>query len=158
MSGVSEIDRTMMARCRELAAEAKRAGNHGVGSLVAVGEEILAEAGEQTPAGEVAFAHAELLAVQGALQAAGARHLPGATLYSTHEPCLLCSYAIRAARIGRVVVEQAVAAIGGVTSRYPILTADDVGAWGPPPTVKWMAAPSTPAATRRSPPDARGGT
>jgi len=149
MSGSTEIDPRMMARCRELAELAERAGNHAVGSLVAVGGEILAEAGEETPAGPVAFAHAELLAVQRAVRATGERHLPEATLYSTHEPCFMCSYAIRVARIGRVVLGTAVGEIGGVSSRYPILTAADVAAWGPPPAIDWQKPPSDPDGPRR---------
>jgi tRNA(adenine34) deaminase len=131
----------MMARCRELARRAREAGNSAVGSLVVLDGEIVSEAEEETPAGPVAFAHAELLAVQRAIRAVGRRRLPAATLYSTHEPCFLCSYAIRATGIERVVLERAVPEIGGATSNYPLLAADDVSFWGPPPTVVWLAFP-----------------
>lgn len=142
MSVIHELDLERMARCRELARRAGQDGNQPIGALVAVGGEVLAEAEEQTPAGPLAFAHAELLAVQRAISASGRRRLPEATLYSTHEPCFLCSYALRAARIGRVVIESAVPEIGGATSRYPILTADDILTWGPPPVLVWVEPPS----------------
>jgi len=54
----------------------------------------------------------------------------------THEPCILCSYVIRHHRILRVVIQQAVAHIGGATSAYPILTANDIPIWGEPPVVE----------------------
>ena len=131
------LDRKMIRRCHELARRAAEAGSSAVGSLVAENGAILGEAEEATPAGPVAFAHAELLAVQRALAATGQRRLPRATLYSTHEPCFLCSYALRAAHFGRIVLAKAVPEIGGATSRYPILLAEDIGAWGPAPEVVW---------------------
>ena len=66
------------------------------------------------------------------------RTLPaGATLYTTHEPCLLCSFASREAGVQRVVIDVPTPDIGGVTSSYPILLADDVPRWTRPPQVVW---------------------
>lgn len=114
-----------------------RKGNTPVGSLIAVGADVLAEAGEATPAGPDPFAHAELLALREAMMNYG-RTLPSdATLYTTHEPCLLCSFACREAGIQRVVMASATADIGGVTSCHPILVADDVPRWTKPPLVVW---------------------
>ena len=88
------------------------------------------------PKGPDPFAHAELLAVRRAI--GGSRHdLPEATLYTNVEPCFLCSYAIREARIGRVVIGRPIPDIGGVNSRYPLLVADNVDRWGRPPEVVW---------------------
>lgn len=136
--GITERDRRLMMRVDELAAEAARAGNTAVGTVVASGEHILAEAEEQTPEGPDPFAHAELVAVRGAMAAAGRRHLPDATLYTNVEPCFLCSYAIREARIGRVVIRRSTPEIGGATSRYPLLTAGDISRWGRAPEVAWV--------------------
>ncbi len=61
-----------------------------------------------------------------------------ATLYSTAEPCFLCSFAIREAGLRRVVIGAPTPDIGGVASRYPILVADDVVRWGPAPEVVWL--------------------
>ncbi len=136
--GVTKRDRRLMTRVDELAAEAGRAGNTAVGTIVAQGERVLAEAEEQTPQGPDPFAHAELVAVRRAMAAAGHRHLPEATLYSNVEPCFLCSYAIREARIGRVVIGRPTPEIGGVSSRYPLLTAGDIERWGRAPEVVWV--------------------
>ena len=136
--GVAERDRRVMIRVDELAAEAGRAGNSAVGTIVTQGERVLAEAKEETPKGPDPFAHAELVAVRQAMAAAGRRHLPGATLYTNVEPCFLCSYAIREARIGRIVIGRPTPEIGGVSSRYPLLTANDIERWGRAPEVVWL--------------------
>ncbi len=138
----ADADRRWMERCRELALEAKATGNTGVGSLVAVAGRVIAEAGEECPAGPDTFAHAEILAVRSAIVDFG-RPLPSeATLYSTAEPCFLCSFAIREAGLRRVVIGTPTPDIGGATSRYPLLVVDDVGRWGPAPEVVWWEEPS----------------
>lgn len=133
----ADVDALHMDRCRVLAEEAREAGNTPVGSLVAIGSETIAEAGEEVPAGPDPFAHAELLAVREAMGRLG-RALPsGATLYTTHEPCLLCSFAAREAGIERVVIGTRTPDIGGVTSAHPILVASDISRWGAPPVIVW---------------------
>ncbi len=138
IGGVTVRDRRLMLRVSELAAEAGRAGNTAVGAIVAQGERILAEAEEETPKGPDPFAHAELVAVRRAMTATGRRHLPEATVYTNVEPCFLCSYAIREARIGRVVIGRPTPEIGGVSSRYPLLTANDIDRWDRAPDVVWV--------------------
>lgn len=126
-----------MDRCATLAAEARLSGNTAVGSLVAVGDEVISEASEAVPAGPDPFAHAELIAVRDAMGRYGRSFPDDATLYTTHEPCFLCSYAIREAGIRRVVMGAPTPDIGGVTSSHPLLVADDVARWKDPPTVEW---------------------
>jgi tRNA(adenine34) deaminase len=125
-----------MQRAMELAERARMAGNVPVGAVLVMNDEAIGQAAEQVPNGPRAFAHAELLAVEAAL-AAGPRELRAATLYSTAEPCILCGFAIREAKIGRVVMGRAAGAIGSVRSRFPVLSANDVERWGAPPVVVW---------------------
>ena len=132
----------MMRRCEELAQAAKLAGNTPVGALLATGHRVVAEAEEEVPAGDDPFAHAELLVVRRAVQALGRKQLPEATLYTTAEPCLLCSFAIREFGIGRVVIGSATPDIGGATSQYPVLSASDVPRWGAPPEIVWEHPPA----------------
>ena len=127
-----------MRRCGELAVLAKAAGNTPVGSLLVLDGQLLTEAAEQTPSGPRPFAHAELLVVEQAMQLRPRSDLQNATLYSTAEPCILCGFAVREARIGRVVVARPAGDIGSIRSRFPVLTADWVARWGPPPTIVWM--------------------
>ena len=136
MAAKLAFDERMMRRCIELAASAKGAGNTPVGCVITLETEIIAEAEEQSPAGSDPFAHAEILAVVAAIQAAGREKLAQATLYTTNEPCFLCSYSIREARIGRVVFSAVTPEIGGATSEYPILSARDIALWGAPPRIE----------------------
>lgn len=114
------------------------AGNSAVGSVLVLDGVAIAEAAEETPAGPRPFAHAELLVVEQALQMRPRPDLRKATLYSTVEPCILCGYAVREARIGRLVLGRSAGEIGSIRARFPVLTADWVERWGPPPEVVWV--------------------
>ncbi len=96
----------------------------------------MAEAEEQSPSSGDPFAHAEILAVAAALRSVNRKGLARATLYTTNEPCFLCSYAIREARIARVVFAVESPGVGGATSAYPILKAADIDRWGAPPQIE----------------------
>ena len=127
-----------MDRCEELARQAQRAGNTPVGAVLVLDGVAIAEAAEETPAGPRPFAHAEILVVEQALMLRPRPALRDATLYSTVEPCILCGYAVREARIGRLVLARSAGEIGSIRSRFPVLTADWVDRWGPPPAVVWF--------------------
>jgi tRNA(adenine34) deaminase len=86
--------------------EARAAAEQGevpIGAVVALGERILAGAGNRTIADCDPTAHAEILALRAAAKAAGNHRILGATLYVTVEPCAMCAGAIIQARILRVV-------------------------------------------------------
>jgi tRNA(adenine34) deaminase len=75
-----------------------------VGAIVMADGEVLGEAHNETVQRRDPTAHAELLAVQRALQKMGDEdRLPFATLYVTLEPCAQCAGAIVLAKVGRVV-------------------------------------------------------
>jgi tRNA(adenine34) deaminase len=87
-------------------AEARAAAEQGevpVGAVVALGERILASAGNRTIASCDPAAHAEVLALRAAARAVGNHRVLGATLYVTVEPCAMCAGTIIQARIFRVV-------------------------------------------------------
>ena len=130
-------DARWMRRCEELAERAAAAGNTAVGAVVVIDGASVGEAAEEAPRGQRPFAHAELLAIEASMRTVGDRLLEHGTLYSTAEPCILCGFAIREARISRVVAGRPVGDIGSIRSRFPILAADWVGRWGPPPEVVW---------------------
>lgn len=64
---------------------------------------ILARAHNETVARRDPTAHAELLAIQGALEALGTGRLEDCSLYVTLEPCAQCAGAIVLAKVGRLV-------------------------------------------------------
>jgi tRNA(adenine34) deaminase len=124
-----------MRRCLELAKVARDAGNTPVGSLVVLDGAIVGEAGETLPASSSVTGHAEILACQAALDRAGRRELAGAVLYTTAEPCFMCSYVIRQLRLALVVYGVATPRIGGINSAHPILTDRSLDPWRPAPLV-----------------------
>lgn len=98
-----EEDGRWMRRALVLAREAAGRGEVPIGAvLVAAGEELGASANE-VEARTRATAHAEVLALENALERVGEKVLPGATLYVTLEPCPMCLGALIEARVGRVV-------------------------------------------------------
>ena len=124
-----------MRRCIQLARHAKEQGNTAVGSVVVLGGKIVGEGVEQLPAGNILTGHAELLACQQAIETLKVRSLERAILYTTAEPCFMCSYVIRQCRIAQVVYGTETPMIGGITSSFPILTANGLHSWQPAPQV-----------------------
>ena len=124
-----------MRRCIQLARQAKSQGNTAVGSVVVFGGRIVGEDVEQLTAGNILTGHAEVLACQQAIETLKVRSLEKVILYSTAEPCFMCSYVIRHCRIAMVVYGTETAMIGGTTSLFPILTAFGLNAWKPAPQV-----------------------
>ena len=94
-----------MRRALELAAHARDAHEEvPVGAVLVREGEIIGEGWNRSISDHDASAHAEIVA----LRAAGARaqnyRLPGATLYVSLEPCVMCAGALVHARIARVVI------------------------------------------------------
>ncbi len=124
-----------LERCHQLAQTAKQNGNAPVGALIIRGPEIIAEGMEATQSKQDVSAHAEMEAIRIARRKIG-KDLSGCELISTHEPCIMCSYAIRFHGINTVVFEHASEKLGGFTSRFDILsTADVPGQWPAKPKV-----------------------
>jgi tRNA(adenine34) deaminase len=131
-----EIDDHFMGRCLGLAQESLELGETPVGSIVVRGEEILGEGREASRARFDPSAHAEVEAVRAACAKERSLGLPGCTLYTTVEPCVLCAYAIRRAGIARVVYGIPAGQAGGITSRYAILSDSDLKGWPSPPEIR----------------------
>ena len=123
-----------MRQCLDLARRAKAAGEAAVGALLVRDKTVIAEAEEFTKRRRDPLAHAEAEVVRAAYQALGP-DLSACTLYTTVEPCYLCAYVIREARIARVVIGTEAGEIGAVHSRHPILTDPAFDRWPPPPEV-----------------------
>lgn len=124
-----------MRRCVELAMIAQSRNNTPVGSVVVMDGEIVGEGCEELPSGVNITGHAEVLACQSAVNQTGSRRLVGATLYTTAEPCFMCSYVIRQCGISLVVYGVETPAVGGITSSCPILTDEALSTWSPAPGV-----------------------
>lgn len=104
MSGAAADDAAWMARALAEAEAARRAGEVPVGAVVTAADgALLAAAGNRSVRARDPSAHAEVAALRAAGRRAGNYRLPGATLYVTLEPCLMCVGAALLARVARVV-------------------------------------------------------
>ncbi len=74
-----------------------------IGAIVVCYDKVIAKAHNQTETLNDATAHAEMLALTGAMATLGSKYLKDCTLYVTVEPCLMCAGAIHWAQIPKIV-------------------------------------------------------
>ena len=109
--------RALMLRALRLAGRAARLGEVPVGALVVDAEgNVLSCAHNETESLRDPTAHAEVLALRRAAAAAGNHRLGGSVLVVTLEPCLMCTGALREARVSGVVFGASDARAGAVCS------------------------------------------
>ena len=103
MAGRKEDERHLLAAL-ELARRSREKGNHPFGSLlVDAAGEVLLESENTAVAGGDWLGHAELNLVRDACSKFGPEFLHSCTLYTSTEPCAMCSGAIYWSGIGCVV-------------------------------------------------------
>ncbi len=113
-----------MAHALALAHRAADAGEVPVGAVIVRDEEIIGEGWNRPIGAHDASAHAEIQALRDAGRRVGNYRLPGATLYVTLEPCVMCAGAIIHARIERVVYAAADPKAGACGSVFDLLPSD----------------------------------
>jgi len=96
-------DERLMRRALELARDAAKHGDVPIGAVVARGDEVLGEAGNEREHRRDPTAHAEVLALREAADRLGGWRLLETTIYVTLEPCPMCAGAITLARVPRLV-------------------------------------------------------
>ncbi|MBO3700621.1 nucleoside deaminase [Roseivirga sp. E12] len=124
-----------MKRAIELGHDAMKLGNSPVGSVISQYGQVIGEGLELGKTKNDITFHAEIEAIRDALAKLDTNKLPGTTLYTTHEPCLMCSYAIRHYQIEKVVYGLPVQDVGGHTSGFDVLQTTTVAHWGPTPEI-----------------------
>lgn len=91
-----------MQKAIKEAIDAWRRGSVPVGAVVAKGNRIVANAGNEVIKTCDPTAHAEILAIKRACSVLESRFLEDCSLYVTLEPCAMCAQAISFARVGRL--------------------------------------------------------
>ncbi|BDZ65000.1 tRNA adenosine(34) deaminase TadA [Agromyces mangrovi Wang et al. 2018] len=115
-------DEWMRLALDEAAAAPATSGDVPVGAIVVDGDgRVIAAARNEREATGDPTAHAEVLALRRAARATGDRHLTGATLVVTLEPCVMCAGAIVAARVPTVVFGAWDEKAGAAGSLYDVL-------------------------------------
>lgn len=124
-----------MGICISLAKIALQRGESPVGSVIVRDGNIIGEGIEGGKAhGDITF-HAEIEAIRHATKQMGKQDLSDCSLYTTHEPCIMCSYVIRHTKIPLVVIGVTTGEIGGFSSKLPLLLDTTIQRWTKPPTV-----------------------
>jgi tRNA(adenine34) deaminase len=85
------------------AKEAARGGEVPIGAILVMDGQVVARGGNRPIGSCDPSAHAEIVVLRAAARAAGNYRLPGAVLYVTAEPCIMCAGALIQARITRLV-------------------------------------------------------
>lgn len=94
---------TWMREALTLARESADAGEVPVGAVVVRDGQVIGRGRNQPILSHDPTAHAEVQALRDAAARVGNYRLPGATLYVTLEPCLMCVGALMHARVATVV-------------------------------------------------------
>ena len=97
------VDDELMVLAIEEAQLALEHDDVPIGALVVIDGDVVARRHNERELRRDPTAHAELLAIRDAAEAAGTSRLDGAVLVSTLEPCAMCAGAALLARLGRVV-------------------------------------------------------
>ena len=120
--------------CKRLARIADENNESPVGAILVHNNKIIGSGIESAKAHDVTC-HAEILAIRDAVHQGFAKNLRQSILYSTHEPCLMCSYAIRHYRIPTLVCIHKVVSVGGVSSDFKVLETQAIATWGDVPEI-----------------------
>jgi len=124
-----------MEHCLQLAEEALKNGDPPVGAILVLGSTILGEGVESGKSSGDITNHAEIIAIRNAINNGFRKDLLKAKLYTTHEPCIMCSYVIRHHHIPEIIFGVSVKYTGGYTSSFDILATEKIPKWGKKPTV-----------------------
>lgn len=122
-----------MNKCIELAMVAKQRGDNAVGSLIVRNGTIVGEGIEGNKTHNDITFLAEIEAVRNAIKLLNTQDLSYCIMYTTHEPCIMCSYLIRHSNIKKVVTGLSTGEVGGFSSHYPLLLDNTIARWGSPP-------------------------
>lgn len=124
-----------MEQCLVLAKEAGANGDFPVGSVVVKNNTIIGRGSEAVKSSNDVTKHAEIEAIKDALNNTGAKNLEDCDLYTTHEPCFMCSYVIRHYKLRTVIYGTKVDHVGGITSDLKVMLTTKVLHWGKAPKI-----------------------
>lgn len=134
-ASVTNAHEFFMRQCIDLALKAKSNGESPVGSIIVRNNTVIATGIEAGKANMDITFHAEIEAIRMARKVLNTADLSDCIIYTTHEPCIMCSYVIRQARIGMVVMSLSSGDTGGYNSEHPVLKDTSIVKWGTPPIV-----------------------
>lgn len=118
--GITPRDMELLLQTVRIADQARLSGNHPFGALLAdAGGHVLMEQGNTVVSGHNDCAHAETVLCMRASETYGRERLATCTLYTSIEPCAMCTGAIYWANIGRLVYGLTEHTLLGMTGSNP---------------------------------------
>lgn len=130
-----DTDNKYMRDCIALAKTTKENGNTPVGSVIVSHGKIIAQGMEGEKILPSLMSHAENVAILKAIENLNQRDLSDCVLYTTVEPCFMCTYLIRQMKIKKVVYGTTTPT-GGDSSAFPILKTTEIKSWPQIPEVR----------------------
>ena len=124
-----------MEQCIALGKKAMENGDFPVGSVVVKDNKIIGKGLEAVKSSNDVTKHAEIEAIRDALNNTGAGNLEDCDLYTTHEPCIMCSYVIRHYKLRTVIYGTKVEHVGGITSDLKLMLTSKIPNWGKAPII-----------------------
>ena len=96
-------DNHYMKQALREAQKARDADEVPIGAVIVLQDTIIGRGYNQVETLNDSTAHAEIIALTSAFNYLGSKYLPGATIYVTIEPCVMCCGALYWSKIGRLV-------------------------------------------------------
>ena len=122
-----------MKKSIALGEEAMQNGDARVGSILVQDNTIIGIGREAVKSGNDITKHAEIEAIRDALK--HHQSIKDPILYTTHEPCIMCSYVIRHYQIKTLVFGVKSKYVGGSSSEFKILESEKVPSWKDTPEI-----------------------
>lgn len=111
-------DERFMRLAIDEAKAARRAGDYAIGAVVVLGGNVLSSSGNRVKVDNDATQHAEIAAIRLACATLRRRHLDGAVLYTTAEPCPMCTAAAIWARMSGIVSGSTIADMAEFRTKF----------------------------------------
>lgn len=124
-----------MERCLQLGREALDAGDPPVGAVIVKDGVVIGEGVERGKSTGDVTRHAEIEAIRDAIDRNADVSFDDCVMFTTHEPCIMCSYVIRHHHIPEIVFGCTVDHVGGFSGEFRVLMTTIVPRWGAAPKV-----------------------
>ncbi len=98
-----KAEKRYMDAAIQAALQARQSGDYAIGAVIVRDNQIISSGANRVKTDNDPTAHAEVIAIRGAVKVMGSRHLEDSILYSTHEPCVMCCGVAYFSRIEGIV-------------------------------------------------------
>ncbi|MGD0728453.1 MAG: nucleoside deaminase [Candidatus Micrarchaeaceae archaeon] len=120
-----KAERKFMEIAIKEAIKTRKKGDYAIGAVIVKSGKVIVKVGNRTKLDSDPTQHAEIVAIKKASKILKTRHLEGCVLYSTHEPCPMCTAATIWAKMDGIVFGSNISDM----HNYRIKNANDKWLW-----------------------------